>query len=459
MRLALSAHVLRYALIASVFAAPACFVDHGSELPADFSTCTAQAGSAESVSVPTDRILTYYQDAKPIIDARCAGCHVPDGIAPFALTTYDEVFRFHDSIRFAVDTGAMPPWHPDECCREYLYDRSLTPHERAVMLEWIDQGVQPGDPADEGAPLDHDTGGISRVDATISMREPFDPIARIGVDELRCFVLDWPYQEQVFVTGLNVLPGNYSIVHHVVLFVVDDGDTDDLERLDGADGRPGWDCYGELGARPTGAIGGWVPGTFGFDFPEGLGRRVKAGSKVLLQVHYDTANRTPEPDLMSIELKVDQSVEREAKAVAVANPQWLVGDSMKVEAGDPDAMYHFKIDPTVLFGDRGPIELFNANIHMHEYGSSASLAVLRADGTTECLLNVREFDFYWNGDYFFETPVIINPGDELYLECHFDNTAANQKIVNGELQSPQDLVWHADGEMCAGILMMAEVTR
>ncbi|MDQ3778274.1 MAG: monooxygenase, partial [Actinomycetota bacterium] len=31
---------------------------------------------------------TYFQDVKPILDARCTGCHQAGGIAPFKLTSY-----------------------------------------------------------------------------------------------------------------------------------------------------------------------------------------------------------------------------------------------------------------------------------------------------------------------------------------------------------------------------------
>ena len=128
-------------------------------------------------------------------------------------------------------------------------------------------------------------------------------------------------------------PGNRSLVHHVSAYMVDDDAARELAERDGADGRPGWDCYGELGARPDGWLGGWVPGTMGNDFPAGLGRKVPGGGKVLLNVHYDTASLSTEPDQMEIDLALDDEVEREAKQLGVGNPQWVIGDSMLVPAG------------------------------------------------------------------------------------------------------------------------------
>ena len=55
-------------------------------------------------------------------------------------------------------------------------------------------------------------------------------------------------------------------------------------------------------------------------------------------------------------------------------------------------------------------------------------------------------------DYYFATPVRIDPGDRVVVECHWDNTAENQKIVNGERETPHDLGWKTDEEMCGAVL-------
>ena len=50
----------------------------------------------------------------------------------------------------------------------------------------------------------------------------------------------------------------------------------------------------------------------------------------------------------------------------------------------------------------------------------------------------------------------LNPGDLVYVECHWDNTAANQASVNGTLPPPRDLQWGAADEMCAGLLSFTD---
>lgn len=429
--------------------AAGCFVDTTYPLPEDFGLCVAEP---EPAPAAPDGLLTYYRDAKPIIDAKCADCHKEGGIGPFALDTYESVFATQDGMRNAIVSGIMPPWQPDDCCNHYRWDRSLTDSELATLLTWLDQGAQAGDPADEGPPLDYDRGGLSRVDVTVTMPEPFSPKPLIGRDEVRCFLLDWPVETDIYVAGLNVVPGERSMVHHVVVAAMDEDKVDSLRERSGRDGRPGWDCHGEIGADPRSMIilGGWAPGYQGVEFPDGLGKKVPAGSTLILNVHYDTG-RGIGADQTSVEFMTTDMPRREITGTAVMNPLWLIGEGLAIEANDPDMMTWYSYDPTI-FTKNKPFQVYAVNIHMHELGTIGRLAILRADGSTECLLNITQWDFDWIGEYYLEQPVMFYPGDQLYVECHFDNTAANQKIVDGELQEPRDIAWATDEEMCAGVL-------
>ncbi len=417
----------------------------GSEPPlsAEFGLCATETPAPDVPAAPT-----YWEHVKPILDAKCAPCHREGDIAPFALATYEDALLRMDAIGRTVRDGVMPPWPPDPCRNEYRFDRSLTPEQKETLLAWVRALGPEGDPASEGPPLDVDLGGLSRVDATLTMKEPFTPEPKIGVDEVRCFLLDWPFDEEVYVTGLNVRPGNRQLVHHVIVFTVDESDAAELEELDGADGRPGWDC--------TGAFAGWAPGYRGVEFPDGLGRRVPPRSRVVLNVHYDTG-KVMEPDQTTVELMIADRVEKELEGTGVLNPQWLVGEGMRIEAGDPDAMVFFSYDPTTVLTKGKPFRIHAVNLHMHELGSMARLAILRQDGTEECLYNDTNWDFDWIGEYWLADPPVFQPGDRLYVECHWDNTAPNQKIVNGELQEPRDIGWGTDEEMCAGILTITTV--
>lgn len=247
------------------------------------------------------------------------------------------------------------------------------------------------------------------------------------------------------------------MVHHVIVMAVDEDRANDLASKDGADGRPGWDCYGEGGEFSSGSqfVGGWQPGEMTRILPEGIGRELPAKTRIVLQIHYDTGHGVA-PDRSSIDMMLEDSVDRVERAIPVGNPLWFAGDGMAIEAGDPDAMVWFAYDPSDLVTQGKAVDIHNVMLHMHELGSIGKVAILRADGTAECLLNIPRWDFHWMADYYFATPVHLEPGDKLYVECHWDNSAPNQKVVNGVQQTPRTLHWGTDEEMCGAILTYSE---
>ncbi|HVI02225.1 MAG TPA: hypothetical protein VM869_26105, partial [Enhygromyxa sp.] len=68
--------------------------------------------------------LTYWKDAKAILDARCVTCHVAGGIGPFALESWDQVEPFAPIIAPAIADLSMPPWPPNAECNSYEDERS-----------------------------------------------------------------------------------------------------------------------------------------------------------------------------------------------------------------------------------------------------------------------------------------------------------------------------------------------
>lgn len=424
-----------------------CFYTEDSPLPAAFGLCTTP-DEDHGVASPT-----WYRDVEPIVARKCQGCHVEGGIAPFALAGYSQFASLRGVIHDAVASRRMPPWQPDACCTSYQFDRSLTDAEYDTLLRWLETGTQLGDPADAMPPPPAPQ-GLPRVDLHAEMPVAFTPRPKIGSDEIRCFLLDHDrIDRRRYITGFDFQPGVRAMVHHVIVYAVDEDKARDLAKRDGEDGRPGWDCYGEdgelRGSREY--IGGWQPGVLARLLPDGIGRELKANTRIMVNIHYDTAHGEG-ADRSAIDIMLEDHVERVEKAIPVGNPLWFAGDGMKIDAGDPDAMYWFAYHPTELITKGRGVAMHNVMLHMHEYGSIGRVAILRADGTTECLLNITQWDFHWMADYYFAQPIRIEPGDQLYVECHWDNTAGNQRIVNGEREAPRDLYWQTADEMCGAIL-------
>ena len=68
------------------------------------------------------------------------------------------------------------------------------------------------------------------------MPEPYTPSAPTGVgtDDYRCFLLDPELDQDAYLTGTHVRPGNPEVVHHVILVRVPPGQVAAAEQRDAA---------------------------------------------------------------------------------------------------------------------------------------------------------------------------------------------------------------------------------
>ncbi|MDC0684510.1 monooxygenase [Sorangium atrum] len=398
--------------------------------------------------------VSYYRDVKPIFDARCAGCHSDGGVAPFSLERHETAASWAASIKRAVVERTMPPWPADNACAEYVGDRSLSEQQIQTIAAWVDGGAALGDPADEGPPIEPPaSGALARVDRTLEMPVEYTP--QTGPDEYRCFVIDWPEEATRYVTGFGIRPGEQRVVHHVIAFIAAPDQLAELDALDASDPGPGYPCYGGPGLKPR-WLGGWVPGGGSMIFPPGAGTRIEPGSRLILQVHYNTLTAGKLPDRTAIDVTLESSVEREGTMQPWANPAWLSGDSMMIPALESDVVHRWGADPSRALADNAPIEIHWVGLHMHTLGTRARLEIERAGGGSECVLDIPRWDFHWQGNYKLAEPKVLEPGDKLSIECHWDNTPEKQPIIDGQPRVPRDVVWGegTTDEMCLGTFYM-----
>lgn len=403
-----------------------------------FVVAVVALAGCHSSSSSTSSAVTYWKDVKPIADAKCAGCHGDaGGIAPFTLASYADFVAQKGQVRVAVASRIMPPWLAANGCTDYKYDRSLSDAQIKTITDWIDAGTPEGDPKDyvAGTPPG---GGLSRVDVSASIPEPYHPT--MAPDEYRCFLVDWPETTTKFVSGFRANPGNKAIVHHVIAFLAQPSEVASYQQLDASDPAPGWLCFGGPGGNSQQWVGAWAPGSLGSDYPAGTGLRIEPGSKIVLQVHYNLTNDDGQPDQTSIDFKVDDSVQKEALIQPWANPAWIQQKTMVIPAGASDQMYNWTFDPSPYWGyitknvlmSNQPVTMWTAALHMHTRGTHAELDILHGDGTKDCMLDIPRWDFHWQGSYEFTQPKTYNPGDQLYLECHWDNADSTMERNWGE---------------------------
>lgn len=403
-------------------------------------------------STDSSSFLTYHRDVAPLMQEKCGGCHVESGIAPFPLETYAQVLERREEIREAVQSRTMPPWLPGPGCAEYVGDLSLSEEQIALITDWVDRGGREGDPAEAPPrPATPPAGGLSRVDHELTMPVEYTP--QKEPDDYRCFILDWPEEQVRYVTGFNGKPGTLPEIHHLIAYLILPENVPEVQALDDAEPGPGYTCFGGPGVSngATPWLGAWAPGSQGGDYPKGSGLEITPGSKIVLQVHYNTSHVAPSPDRTSIQFRVDASVDKKAHVLLWADLKWITDGTMHIPAGEADVVHRWEHEPFEflpeatggVFRQDAPFTMHSAALHMHTLGTRGRLEVLRQGSATQCLLDIPRWDFNWQNSYGFQEPKVVQPGDRLALECHWDNSAPGARDVN----------WGdgTDDEMCLGI--------
>ena len=149
------------------------------------------------------------------------------------------------------------------------------------------------------------------------------------------------------------------------------------------------------------------------------------------------------------------------------NFNWVTGmEPMTIPAGDPEVThtYDLPMSHPLLRGrlaDVGieadaPFVVHDLGLHMHYLGTSGTLSVARDGVDEECMLHIPRWDFNWQGGYQFQEPMRVYPGDSLRLSCTWDNSEANQPVIDGQVAAPHDVQWGegTTDEMCLGVLYL-----
>ena len=229
--------------------------------------------------------VTYARDVAPVIQKRCQECHRPGEIGPFSLLTYEDAQKRTSRIREAVLEERMPPWHADPRFGHFANDRRLGQDERDMLLAWIDQGATKGDDKDLPPPLKFTRGWkIGEPDKIFTMQSEFT-VPATGVLDYQRFVVNPGFKEDVWVQAAECRPGNRKVVHHIIVYVLPPGQREPYD----ADGT-------------AATLVGWAPGDMPAIYSPDTGRLVRAGSRLVFEVHY-TPNGTEQTDRSSIGIK------------------------------------------------------------------------------------------------------------------------------------------------------------
>lgn len=368
--------------------------------------------------------VTFNRDVAPIVFNNCLQCHRAGEVAPFPLTSYEEVKKRGKTIVSATSKHRMPPWKADEPAPEEFHGaRRLTDEQIATIKQWYDDGMPEGDAKDLPAvPKFADGWFLGEPDMVVKMPEEFTIHAE-GPDIYRCFVIPTSFEEDKYVTAVEFRPGNKRVTHHCLVYLDSSGKA---RKLDEGEKGPGYSTGGGVGFRPSGELGGWAPGAFPVPLPDGVAKPLAKGSDIVLQIHYHP-NGKDENDLS--QLGIYFSKEKPKKLLTTI---MLLYHDLDIPAGEKsyrvEKTFHLPLD----------MDLIGAIPHAHLLCREIKCTATFPDKTTKTLIWIKDWDFNWQEHYRYKNPVRLPKGTDVKMEFAYDNSADNWANPN---KPPRRVTW------------------
>ena len=346
--------------------------------------------------------VTYSKQIVRILQERCVECHRAGEIAPFTLTSYEDVVGWAEMIDEVVDENRMPPWHADPQHGEFSNDRRLTATEKSQIHEWVRRGAPEGDHRDLPKPRQFIEGSQLPQHADLEFHMKSEPFVVKAEGEIayQNFEVDPEFKEDKWITMAEALPGNRAVVHHIVVFVKPPEST---ETKGFAPGLQFLTTY--------------VPGYLAKPLPNGMAKWVPAGSHFVFQLHY-TPIGTEQTDLSKLRLVLTEP--KNVEHLVLSSAVQIDQDKLVIPA---NARNHRSEASGKVGFEHG--ELISLFPHMHLRGKSFRIDAKFPDGNVETLLNVPRYDFNWQTTYRLTNPKPIPQGTELIIVGHHNNSASN----------------------------------
>jgi peroxiredoxin len=368
--------------------------------------CNVQYSSYEE----PDRIPSYVSDVTPILIDNCASCHRDGGVAPFAMDSHLMIKGWSPMMRETLMTKRMPPGQVDSHIGE-VDALGLTEREIQTLVHWIDAGSPQDGNSDPLAQL-------SWNESKWPLGEP-DMIVSIPATEIPASG-SVPYiwvdsgvvmPKDRWIKGAQLLPGDPSVVHHVVSLAV----PPDMEGPQiGICANPcatGDQNPNEDGIRLQGYVPGINPSLMGPD----VGTKVAADSRFVFQMHYTTSGKeTLDASEFGIYFHPEgfEPSSRRVQAAALDN-KFII---------PPDAE-NYQVESSFVL----PTEAYITSVspHMHVRGKSMKFVAQRPDGSSEELLSIPHYDFNWQRSYNFKEAKLFPAGTTILVSGAFDNSVKN----------------------------------
>jgi hypothetical protein len=312
------------------------------------------------------------------------------------MTSYEMVRGFAPMIREVIRTKRMPPWHADPHYGSFVGERSMSDDDARMLVHWIEAGAPRGDGPDPLTAIQPSTTEWTLGKPDLIVEVPAFEVPATGVVNYQYPRAANPLGHDAWIRAIEILPGNRSIVHHVLVGLDDPGNGS--QRA----------IRGQIGE-----LGGYAPGKNAVPYPADSGILLRKEAGFRFQMHY-TPNGKAATDVTRVGLFFYDKPPKYSMHMTL-----MLDTTLSIPANTKE--YKAKLEHVF---DRD-IVLYSVLPHAHLRGRAAKFTATYPDGRQEILLSVPKYDFNWQTTYALNPPKPIPAGTHIVLDMTWDNSAQN----------------------------------
>ena len=390
--------------------------------------------------------VTFARDVAPILQRSCQNCHRPNGgLAPMALTTYEEVRPWARAIKLRTELREMPPWFIEKNVgiQHFKDDTSLSDEEIATIGAWVDSGAPLGDPAYLPPPLefsDVNAWSLGEPDLIVDSRlltveaeagdfySPYIGATETGLTEDRWVeafeVKEYRPGEVRRTAGRGGNGNDFFVLHHQGI--------DSLPPIEaGGGGEESGAGEPEAAAEEPQPRRGSLQYVYNVGHnaqyvPRDVGVALEAGGKIYFTgTHLHSIGK-------EVQFKIRIGFKLHPAGYQPKYPQGMqglrpaggvFGDELDIPGNTSNVRYdQFRVV------DR-PARMVTFEPHLHASGVRMCVAAMYPDGVKETL-NCAGYNHSWVRSYVYEDDYapLLPAGTILHTTAWFDNSATNPLV-------------------------------
>lgn len=344
--------------------------------------------------------VTYYGRVAHVLEKNCVECHRRGGTAPFSLETLPSVKGRFAMIEAVVRDRLMPPGHvlsrEGDGKSPWLNDHMLDDADREALLTWLGSDRATGNRADGPTipPLSQ-TWAIGEPDVLLTT--PPLELPEYGPLQYGRFIVPTGVEQDAWISAVEYRPIERDSVHHALVWILSPGDA--LPKAT------------EIPVKLE-LLGAYSPADGVIKYPDGVARRLPAGSLLVVDMYASPMGRTKGSRLRTAIRFAKQAPRREVRSLVVAD------QSLRL-AAEATATVHAEHKLEAATEIRAVVP------YMRGRGKSMTIAAVMPGADDEVILGIERYDSRWPVRYERRTMLSLPEGARVMATGVFDNSSGH----------------------------------